>query len=65
MPSEEASCQAIVIFGGIERMREICRNELGARLFGDLRQDIRFGCDTGPSADFRISIHLRASWDFT
>jgi putative ABC transport system permease protein len=43
MPADEARRQALLSFGGIENVKEMCRDERGTRLFEDLMQDLRFG----------------------
>jgi len=43
MPADEARRQALLSFGGIENVKEMCRDERGTRLIQDLMQDLRFG----------------------
>ena len=42
MSPEEARRVALVEFGGVERVREECRDVRGVRLFADLLQDLRY-----------------------
>jgi predicted permease len=42
VPPAEARRRALVAFGGIEGHRETMRDERGARLFDDLRADVRY-----------------------
>jgi predicted permease len=43
MPPEEARYAAIRKFGGIDQVKEECRDAWGLRFFDDLLQDVRFG----------------------
>ncbi|MBZ5496311.1 MAG: ABC transporter permease [Acidobacteriia bacterium] len=43
MPEHEAQRQALLAFGGVENMKEMCRDERGTRLFEDLLRDLRYG----------------------
>lgn len=43
MPADEARRLALLSFGGIENMKELCRDERGTRLLEELMQDVRFG----------------------
>lgn len=46
MSQEEARRAALVEFGGMERVREECRDERGVSIIGDLWQDLRYGART-------------------
>ncbi|HKP73498.1 MAG TPA: ABC transporter permease, partial [Pyrinomonadaceae bacterium] len=46
MSREEARRVAMVNFGGVERVKEECRDVRGVRLVEDLRQDLRYGLRT-------------------
>ncbi len=43
IPRTEAERRARVEFGGIEGMKEECRQARGLRLFDEVRQDVRYG----------------------
>jgi predicted permease len=43
MSAEEARCTALKSFGGVEQVKEECRDAWGVRLIDNLLQDIRFG----------------------
>jgi len=43
MSPQEARSEALCGFGGVERMKEQCRDARGVRLIGELRQDLRYG----------------------
>jgi predicted permease len=43
MSPQEARRDALVTFGGVERVKEECRDERGGRIVEELGQDIRFG----------------------
>src|SRR5262245_49849194 len=43
MSPQEARSEALRGFGGVERMKEQCRDARGLRLINELRQDIRYG----------------------
>ena len=42
VPKGEAERRARIEFGGVERVREECRQALGLRWFDDLRGDLRY-----------------------
>jgi putative ABC transport system permease protein len=42
VPRDEAARRARVAFGGVERVREECREARGLRLFDELGQDVRY-----------------------
>lgn len=42
VPREEAARRARVAFGGVERVKEECRQARGLRLFDELHRDVRF-----------------------
>lgn len=42
LPSEEARRAAVLSFGGVESVREACRDARGVRLLQDLTQDVAF-----------------------
>ncbi|MDQ3743019.1 MAG: ABC transporter permease [Acidobacteriota bacterium] len=46
MSPEEARRAALVSFGGVERVKEECREARGVRAIQDLRQDMRYGVRT-------------------
>ena len=43
VPRQEAARRARVEFGGIERVKEECREALGTRLLGEFIADVRYG----------------------
>lgn len=43
---EEAHRQAMIVFGGVERIKEAVRDERGMRLFDELAQDVRHAIRT-------------------
>src|SRR5690348_9743662 len=43
MSAEEARYAALREFGGMEQMKEECRDSWGVRFIGELEQDIRYG----------------------
>ena len=43
MPRDEAERRARIEFGGVETIREDCREARGLRLFDELQQDVRYG----------------------
>jgi putative ABC transport system permease protein len=44
MGETDARREAAIAFGGLERMKEDCRDARGTRWLHDLTQDIRYGC---------------------
>src|SRR5262245_47278777 len=43
MNPQEARLEALRDFGGVERMKEQCRDARGLRLLNELKQDLRYG----------------------
>src|SRR5262245_57796166 len=43
MSPQDARLEALRGFGGVERMKEQCRDARGVRLVNELKQDLRYG----------------------